>query len=185
MTQQFLVERPGGCRVQNDASPRGVGDFRSRSDHMLARGRFVEASLGEQLAMGTNTLGIRLQGTWLDNDLAARLPPDMAARLPPGAVVADVIPAEYAALGIGASLARGTPMDRAPRVGGLRYTLDGWFGPVWPERRLGYAFQGAIGSRLFGSDELALSLTYSDVLNVVAGQTNTSLRLQYRYFFGR
>ena len=163
----------------------GRRDFRSRSDRMLARGRFVEASLGEQLAMGTNTLGIRLQGTWLDNDLAASLPPDMAARLPPGAVVADVIPPEYAALGMGISLTRGTPMDHAPRVGGLRYTLDGWFGPVWPERRLGLAFHAAIGNRLFGSDELALSLTYSDVLNVIAGQTNTSLRLQYRYFFGR
>ncbi len=163
----------------------GRRDFRSRSDRMLARGRFVEATLGEQLAMGTNTLGIRLQGTWLDNDLATTLPPDMAARLPPGAVVADVIPAQYAALGIGVSLARGTLMDRAPRVGGLRYMLDGWFGPVWPERRLGIAFHAAVGSRLFGSDELALSLTYSDVLNVIAGQTNTSLRLQYRYFFGR
>ena len=163
----------------------GRRDFRSRSNRMLARGRFLDASLDEQLAMGTNTLGIRLQGSWLDNDLAATLPPDMAARLPPGAVVADVIPPEYAALGMGISLARGTPLDRAPRVGGLRYSLDGWFGPVWPERRLGFAFQAAIGSRLFGSDELALSLGYSDVLNVIAGQTNASLRLQYRYFFGR
>jgi len=163
----------------------GRRDFRSRSDQMLARGRFVDASLGEHLALGTNTLQVRLQGTWLDNELADGLPPDMAARLPAGAGVADVIPPWYTSLGIGIALNRGQPADRAPRVGGLRYALDAWIGPVWPERRLGYAFHAAVGSRLLGSDELALSLTYSDVLNVIAGQTNASVQLQYRYFFGR
>ncbi len=163
----------------------GRHDFRSRGDHPLARGRFLDASLGEQLAMGTNDLQIRLQGTWMANDLAAILPADMAARLPAGATVADVIPADYAALGLGGSLARGALADRAPRVGGLRYRLDGWVGPVWPENRLGYALEASLGTRLLGSDELSLGVAYSDVLNVVAGQANARLQVQYRYFFGR
>ena len=163
----------------------GRRDFRSRSNQSLARGQFLDASLNEQLAMGTNDLQIRLQGTWMANDLADTLPADMAARLPSGSVVADVIPADYAALGVGLSLARGVPADRAPRVGGLRYRLDGWLGQAWPENQPGYAFEASLGTRLLGSDELSLRLGYSSVLNVAAGQTNTSLQLQYRYFFGR
>ena len=163
----------------------GRRDFRSRSDHPLARGHFLDASLDERLTLGTNDLQIRLQGTWMANELATSLPADMAARLPPGATVADVIPADYAALGLGLSLSRGAPADRAPRVGGLRYRLDGWVGPVWPENRLGYALEASIGTRLLGSDELSLGVAYSDVLNVVAGQANARLQVQYRYFFGR
>jgi len=157
----------------------------SREGDGIAAGNLVGFSLLDKQMLGTNELGIRLQGTWLRNRLADSIPQEMAARMPPGSVIEGIIGSKYAALGMGVSLARGDPMARAPLVGGLRYRIDGWLGWEWPGNRPSASFSASLGSRLFGSDELALSYYYSSALNLATDQDSQGWRLQYRYFFGR
>lgn len=162
---------------------------RSRADARggghIASGHQFEFALADRQMLGTNELQLRLQGAWLRNALADAVPADMQPRLRPGSTVADIVPERYAALGMGLALARGQPMARAPVVGGLRYRIDLWGGWVWPEGRLSFSGEAAVGSRVLGSDELALSLYRSETLNLVGGEANQGVRLQYRYFFGR
>ena len=162
---------------RNRADARGGG--------RISRGSVLEFALADRQMLGTNELQFRLQGAWLRNTLADAVPGDMQPRLRPGSTVADIVPERYAALGVGLALARGQPMARAPVVGGLRYRIDLWGGWVWPEGRPSFSGEAAIGSRVLGSDELALSLFRSETLNLVGGEANQGVRLQYRYFFGR
>ena len=157
----------------------------SRENSRLADGELAEFAFIDKQMLGTNELNLRLQGSWLNNRLADRLPPEMASRMPPGSSVSDVIDERYSSLGIGAALARGEPQGRAPLVGGLRYQLDGWIGWEWPADQPAFGFSAAAGGRVLGSDELSLSYYYnSSTLNIGSGQSSQGLWLRYRYFFG-
>ncbi len=157
----------------------------SRDGDHVADGTYADITLTEKLMLGTNELAVRLQGSWLRNDLADRLPEEMARRLPPGSTIRDVIDARYSVVGVGMAMARGEPLGRAPLVGGLRYRLDGWVGWEWPENGPAAALSAAIGTRVFGGDELALEYYYSRALNLDPGQASQGWTLQYRVFLGR
>ncbi|GEM_PF-6356923 len=159
--------------------------LKSRRGSHIADGNLVEFSLHDKQMLGTNELQLRLQGAWLRNSLVDTIPPEMAARMAPASTVEEIVTPEYGALGVGLAIARGEPMSRAPVVGGLRYHLDTWVGWQWPTSEPAVSFSASIGSRLFGSDEIALSYYYSNALNFAPDQDSQGIQLQYRYFFGR
>ena len=124
----------------------------------LGDGYGLEASFAHSLMVGpTHQVQARIFADTSQNFLEDDLPSDMAARLPAGTNLNDVVPTRHTFLGAGLSFARGIPGEEYPLVASPRYQLNIDTGYVLPDNEFGISANFAIGSRVFGSDELSLN----------------------------
>ncbi|GAB3682847.1 tetratricopeptide repeat protein [Salinisphaera aquimarina] len=160
--------------------------FYSREDrNFLGDGYQLEGTVAHSLMVGpTHQIQVRVFANTEQNFLEDDLPADMAARLPAGTNLNDVVPAKYSFIGAGLSFARGIPGEEYPVVASPRYRLDLDTGYVLPDNQIGVSANFAIGSRLFGSDEISLNFGVDQSGSDSRQNSYTGL-LKYQYFLGR
>ena len=151
----------------------------------LGDGYGLEASFAHSLMVGpTHQVQARIFADTSQNFLEDDLPSDMAARLPAGTNLNDVVPTRYTFLGAGLSFARGIPGEEYPLVASPRYQLNIDTGYVLPDNEFGISANFAIGSRVFGSDELSLNFGV-DQTGSQTQDNSYSGSIKYQYFLGR
>lgn len=161
-------------------------DYETReSGTDLGDGYTVEAVLSRSLVTGpTYGFNIRLVGLATRNTPARRLPAELDPRMPGGSIPADLIPREFGFVGAGFTFNRGAPAQRYPLVASPRYFVDVDAGYSSPDSDFAISGAVGVGIRVFGSDELSLTLGVDQDGTAGASRSSRAI-LGYQYFFGR
>lgn len=157
--------------------------YHDRAGASLGTGYGLDMELGHRLWLGTPEWRLRLQGSWVDNQLNSALPPGLAAVLPPGAGIGSVLPDRYATLGLGTTLQRGEPGSPLSPPLSPAYLFDVWAGGLWPAQRLAYSLRMGAGMPVFGRDELSLNAFYANTQGGLPGQAWQGFALRYNRRF--
>ncbi|GHE21274.1 tetratricopeptide repeat protein [Halomonas urumqiensis] len=161
--------------------------YRSREEReRLGDGYRLESEWRHALIKGaTRRLDLRLLANHQRNDLKDTLPADSLLRLPTNGLGEDDLLADRSTfIGAGISLSRGEPGAAYPDVASPRLSLDLETGYRLPDRDIGFNAGLAVGTRLFGNDELSLRLEL-DQGTGANGDTQLGAVLTYQLFLGR
>jgi len=163
-----------------------VNEIFTRVDEAkIANGVQARGEIGLRGAFGSNTwsTGISFSGSRYNKE--SGLPSEL--RLSPFTTNASVLAESNTTLGLVASLSRGGVTTDFPQTTSPRYFANGTFGHSWPEQSFGLQFEGGIGVRIIGGDELSLTLSHDAIADqIVGGAGNTTgFGLNYRYHFKR
>lgn len=161
--------------------------YRSREEReRLGNGYRLESEWRHALIKGaTRQLDLRLLANHQRNKLKDTLPADSLLRLPANGLDEDELLTDRSTfIGAGISLSRGEPGAAYPEVGSPRLRLDLETGYRLPERDIGFNAGLAVGTRLFGNDELSLRLEL-DQGSGADGDTQLGAVLTYQLFLGR
>ena len=108
-------------------------------------------------------------------------------QLNPASNFDSILADNFTSLAFGASISRGGIGSDFPQVSSPRYFLNGTVAHAWPERAFGVLFEGGVGMRVVGSDELSLSFSHDTLASELGrGDANsTGFGVNYRYHFKR
>lgn len=142
-----------------------VGDARLARDFLWQRGE-------RRLSLYTSARAVL-------RDAQSRFPRELESLAAAGLRPEDLLPTEFAVVGVGAQLAQGdlTVVPDPDRA--LRYFVDVWGGWQWPSNEPAYQVEAGLGQRLFGPDELYVRGFFGNVLTGLEG-VQAGLQVGYR-----
>lgn len=151
----------------------------------IANGVQARGEVGIRGTFGSNTwsTGVSLSSSQYNKE--SGLPIEL--QLSPSTTTESVLADRSTSLALVASLSRGGVTADFPQTTSPRYFANGTFGHTWPEQSFGLQFEGGLGVRILGGDELSLTLSHDAIADqIVGGAGNTTgFGLNYRYHFKR
>lgn len=127
----------------------------------------------------TTTFWSRLD--WMHNDLSEGFPSELYELTRPGVVdlqTSLLLPRRYQHMATGVRLQHGLPGEGLRNVTSPSWFVDLGVGAQWPERRFDFILSAGQGWRVFGDDELSLSLSYA---RQTIGSSDPSMSLNVNY----
>jgi len=151
----------------------------------IARGIEARGELGIRGNIGSNNWSSNVSLASSRYSREDTLPAEL--QLSPTSSFDSILADNFTSLAFGASLSRGGIGSDFPQVSSPRYFLNGTVAHAWPERAFGVLFEGGVGMRVVGSDELSLSFSHDSLASELGrGDANsTGFGVNYRYHFKR
>ena len=151
----------------------------------IARGIEARGELGTRGNFGSHNWSSSVSVASSSYSREDALPTEL--QLSPTSSFDSILADNFTSLAFGASLSRGGIGSDFPQVSSPRYFLNGTVAHAWPERSFGVLFEGGVGMRVVGSDELSLSFSHDSLASELGrGDANsTGFGLNYRYHFKR
>jgi len=151
----------------------------------IARGIEARGELGTRGNIGSNNWSSSVSLASSRYSREDTLPAEL--QLNPTSNFDSILADNFTSLAFGASLSRGGIGSDFPQVSSPRYFLNGTVAHAWPERSFGVLFEGGVGMRVVGSDELSLSFSHDSLASELGrGDANsTGFGVNYRYHFKR
>lgn len=151
----------------------------------IAQGLQARGELGMRGTMGSNSWSSSVSLSTSQFDVEDSMPSELF--LTPTTTIGSVIASESTSLALGGSLSRGGIAGEYPQTTSPRYFLNGTVAHAWPDKSFGVQFEGGIGMRVLGGDELSFSFAHDGLAKTLASgvANSTSLGMNYRYHFKR